>query len=169
MEKENLIKSHLELIEKADRNLLIGYNGTQRVYTPLVFGNDIEKSMLLNVIKLVFAYYEIKAYTISFESYSLKSDNEEKMKEYEEYAKSNEISTHLDSIKTLLLSFISEKEKLAITYLNNEIISETDTFDSQFSKFLPDFELSDVEKKHIEDLINNSFSGLVVEDFSYGL
>lgn len=126
------------------------------ISTPIVFEKDFEKFMLYNVVRLVFSYYNVKAYTISFEGLVNKLDSES-----EEQAES------------LFVACISGSDKKSATYIKvddntMEKISDTQDFEGDFTKLLPDFELTDSEKENIEDLMKNSFSGLKVEDFSYG-
>lgn len=53
------------------RPMLIAYVGDKRILIPLIFGNNEEKSKLLDVVRLILVAEGVTRYTVAFEGWSL--------------------------------------------------------------------------------------------------
>lgn len=116
---DDLIEQHTKVVvenfskDSDTLQVIIGYSGTKRYLLPLNFADDREKEIVLRMVTMLFAAYNVKRYTFATEAYALKlPNNEDSEKEYEKLRKEGKrISDHPNSVEILLVGAVSYGDK----------------------------------------------------------
>lgn len=159
---KDLIEEHLKVAKQTFKEegevtpTLIGYSGSKRIMMPLIFDDPQAKEMILRMVSLVMIAERITRYTVAFEGWSLKGENNEdaiaeSQRLYQAGLTFADSPMRVEIFSTLACSYTEKRMVIYEIGENRELIetSDQDDFDSLKGRF---FELLPPEKPNEEQI-----------------